>query len=247
MTTSKDCWNLNCMVTESSPLRQELPGGPPNAAIMVAINPPSPPRLIRVHPPARLGTRRTRRLVAWTAGSSALVHHLWHRNIQNLHHGHHVGDVLHGAQLDPLLWSPRLGQAGRPHLPRDVLLTKQLEERLGASVVVARRTPHAPLSRPLPSSDLVRHGAGTRQGPLRRSGVRATGTARAVGFLSSHTRRRNLAGKRLVLLCCCCVVVVLLLLLCCCVVVLCVVVLCVVVVLLCVVCCALFVVRCCCC
>ena len=42
---------------------------------------------------------------------------------------HHVGDLFHGAQLDPLLWSP-LGQAGRPHLPLGVFLVEELEEWL---------------------------------------------------------------------------------------------------------------------
>ena len=71
------------------------------------------------------------------------VDHRRHRNIQNLHHGHHVGDVLHGAQLDPFLWSLRFGQAGQPHSPLGVFLVKKLEERLGeegASVAVVRCT-----------------------------------------------------------------------------------------------------------
>ena len=60
-----------------------------------------------------------------------LVYPLRHRNIEDLDHGHHVGDVLHGAQLDLFLCSLRLGQAGRPYPLVGVLLVEQLEERLG--------------------------------------------------------------------------------------------------------------------
>ena len=53
------------------------------------------------------------------------------------------------------------------------------EPALGGEVLPERgRAVHlVPLPRPLPSSDLVRYGAATRQGPLRRSGVSGTRTA----------------------------------------------------------------------
>ena len=56
---------------------------------------------------------------------------LWHRSIENLDHGHHVGDVLHGAQLDPLLRPTRLGQTGRPQPPLGIFLVEQPEECRG--------------------------------------------------------------------------------------------------------------------
>ena len=37
---------------------------------------------------------------------SQLVHNLRHRNVQNLYHGHDVGELLHGALLDPFLSPP---------------------------------------------------------------------------------------------------------------------------------------------
>ena len=43
-----------------------------------------------------------------------LVYHLRHKNIQNLDHGHDVGELLRGALLDPFLWPPRLTQTGWP-------------------------------------------------------------------------------------------------------------------------------------
>ena len=99
-----------------------------------------------------------------------LVLHLRHRNIEDLDHGPHVGDVLHGAQLDPFLWSLRLGQAGRPHSPLGVFLVKQLEERperRRASVAVARCTcPRAPPLPPWPPSGAVRCGAPPHPGAV---------------------------------------------------------------------------------
>ena len=35
-------------------------------------------------------------------------HQLVHQNVQNLFHGHDVGELLHGALLDPFLWPRRL-------------------------------------------------------------------------------------------------------------------------------------------
>ena len=64
-----------------------------------------------------------------------LVHplfaHPWHRSIENLDHGHHVGDVLHSAQHCGLLRPTRLGQTGRPQPPHGIFLVEQPEECLG--------------------------------------------------------------------------------------------------------------------
>ena len=110
-----------------------------------------------------------------------LVHHRRHRN------GHHVGDVFHRAQLDPFLWSLRLGQAGRPHsslgvLPRQTAGRTPGEE--GTSVAMARCTcPRAPPPRPWPPSGAVRCGATSRPGPgpSRRSSAHAAPSHAAKG------------------------------------------------------------------
>ena len=60
-----------------------------------------------------------------------LFAHLRHRSIKNLDHGHHVGNVLHGAQLDPLQRPTRLGQTGRPQPPLGIFLVEQPEECRG--------------------------------------------------------------------------------------------------------------------
>ena len=55
-----------------------------------------------------------------------LYHHLRHRNVHNLDHGHDVGKLLHAAQMDPFLWLLRLTLAGWPGSPGLFLI--RLEE-----------------------------------------------------------------------------------------------------------------------
>ena len=57
-----------------------------------------------------------------------LVPHLRHTQIENLHEGTDVDDVLHGAPLDPLLRPPRLHQTGRPQPRHRHALIVQREE-----------------------------------------------------------------------------------------------------------------------
>ena len=46
------------------------------------------------------------RLIEVLERSHHLVSHLWHRNVQNLDHGHDVGELLHGVVLETFLWPP---------------------------------------------------------------------------------------------------------------------------------------------
>ena len=66
--------------------------------------------------------------------SHQLLHHLRHRNVQNLYHGHDVSELLHGALLDPSLWLLRLTQAGWPGTPGLFLVRKKVVPQLGRDV-----------------------------------------------------------------------------------------------------------------
>ena len=121
-----------------------------------------------------------------------LVHpqiaHLWHRSIEN---------------LDP--WAPRraprcaagpapaahTARPDRPAATRSASSSSNSRKNAGGggvSVAVAPRTRScAPPPRPLPSSDLLRCGAGTRQGPWRSTAARAS-RQRAVVALFATVR-----------------------------------------------------------
>ena len=66
-----------------------------------------------------------------------LFHHLRHRCIQNLYHRGINGNLLHGTQLIPLLWPPRLTQTGWPGTPRWHLIFVGKCVVLGASVLLS--------------------------------------------------------------------------------------------------------------
>ena len=75
------------------------------------------------------------------------------------------------------------------HLPRRTAGRMPGEE--GASVAVAPRTRScAPPPRPLPSSDLLRCGAGTRQGPWRSTAARASRQRAVVALFAAERHWR---------------------------------------------------------
>ena len=110
-----------------------------------------------------------------------LFHQQRHKNIgiENLHYGADFGKMLHAVPPAhvPASQRPQTEVLAGPRRAPPPTTGRAPAGEEGASVAVARRAPRAPLPRPLPSSDLMRYGVGTWQGPLRRSGVRAAGTA----------------------------------------------------------------------
>ena len=118
-----------------------------------------------------LGNRT--RCIEETEDVHQLFSHQRHRDVKNRQRKRGVDDLVHWVLLNPLLL-PRGGQAANPrqaHLRRQEKSTQCLPRGEWDAPERGRVLQLVLLPRPCPSSDLVRYGACTRTGPLRRSSV----------------------------------------------------------------------------